>query len=150
MTRSQAEVVVGLLGELEDPGCREFAIGDGDWPFRGFVVRKGEKVFAYQNFCVHVGHPLNWSPGKFLSKDKTALICASSQEWPAVHAIYGQLLAKTSSVVKLTPHHESGLGPRLQNLPSGTTMHEQVRLPRFRAKCSGRKKMHISLRAKSM
>jgi nitrite reductase/ring-hydroxylating ferredoxin subunit len=35
------------------------------------------EVFAYQNFCVHVGHPLNWSPGKFLTKDKSALICAS-------------------------------------------------------------------------
>ena len=74
---STAEVAVGLLDELEDPGCREFSIGDGDWPFRGFVVRKGDDVYAYQNFCVHVGHPLNWSPDKFLTKDKSALICAS-------------------------------------------------------------------------
>ena len=74
---SEQEVEVGRLDELDDPGCREFAIGDGDWPFRGFVVRKGDQVFAYQNFCVHVGHPLNWSPGKFLTKDKSALICAS-------------------------------------------------------------------------
>ena len=71
------EVLVGLLDELDDPGCREFEIGDGDWPFRGFIVRRGEAVFAYQNFCAHVGHPLNWSPHKFLTKDKTAIICAS-------------------------------------------------------------------------
>ena len=41
-----AEVVVGRLEELDDPGCREFTIGDGDWPFRGFVVRRGEAVYA--------------------------------------------------------------------------------------------------------
>jgi nitrite reductase/ring-hydroxylating ferredoxin subunit len=74
---SDAEVVVGCFDALEDPGCREFSIGDGDWPFRGFIVRKGDEIFAYQNFCVHVGHPLNWSPNKFLTKDKSAIICAS-------------------------------------------------------------------------
>jgi len=74
---SDVEIAVGRLDELEDPGCRGFSIGDGDWPFLGFVVRKGDAVFAYQNFCVHVGHPLNWSPNKFLTKDKAAIICAS-------------------------------------------------------------------------
>jgi len=72
-----AEVVVGRLDELADPGCREFQIGAGDWPFRGFVVRRGEEIYAYQNFCAHVGHPLNWIPDGFLSKDDTAIICAS-------------------------------------------------------------------------
>jgi len=74
---TETEVEVGRLDDLEDPGCREFSIGDGDWPFRGFVVRKGNDVYAYQNFCAHVGHPLNWSPNKFLTKDKAAIICAS-------------------------------------------------------------------------
>ncbi len=77
MSSDHVEVEVGRLDEIDDPGCREFAIGDGDWPFRGFVVRKGAEVFAYQNFCVHVGHPLNWSANKFLTKDKSAIICAS-------------------------------------------------------------------------
>jgi nitrite reductase/ring-hydroxylating ferredoxin subunit len=72
-----AEVAVGRLDELADPGCREFEIGDGEWPFRGFVVRQGDQVFAYQNFCVHVGHQLNWTPNRFLTKDNTAIICAS-------------------------------------------------------------------------
>ncbi len=74
---TETEVEVGRLDELDDPGCREFQIGEGDWPFRGFVVRHGQDVFAYQNVCVHVGHPLNWSPDRFLTKDKTAIICAS-------------------------------------------------------------------------
>ena len=71
------EITVGRLDELDDPGCREFSIGEGDWPFRGFVVRSGDDVYAYQNFCVHIGHPLNWVPDSFLTKDKSAIICAS-------------------------------------------------------------------------
>lgn len=74
---NEQEIAVGRLDEIGDPGCREFTIGDGDWPFRGFVVRKGDAVYAYQNVCVHVGHPLNWTPDRFLTKDGTALICAS-------------------------------------------------------------------------
>jgi nitrite reductase/ring-hydroxylating ferredoxin subunit len=71
------EVEVGELTELEDPGCREFTIGEGDWPFHGFVVRKGNDIFAYQNVCVHAGHQLNWSANNFLCKDNSAIICAS-------------------------------------------------------------------------
>ncbi len=71
------EVVVGHLDELDDPGCREFRIGSGDWPFKGFVVRQGAKVYAYQNFCMHVGYPLNWQPDQFLTKDRRQIICAS-------------------------------------------------------------------------
>ncbi len=71
------EIAVGKLDELSDPGCREFQIGDGDWPLHGFVVRQGDAVFAYENYCVHVGHPLNWMPNAFLTKDRSSIICAS-------------------------------------------------------------------------
>lgn len=71
------EIAVGPLAELDDPGCREFSVGTGDWPFRGFVVRRGDDVYAYQNFCMHVGHPLNWKPDSFLTPDGKAIICAS-------------------------------------------------------------------------
>ena len=71
------EVVVGRFDDLDDPGCREFRAGDGDWPFKGFVVRRGEEVFAYQNYCMHVGHPLNWQPDKFLNEGGNLIACAS-------------------------------------------------------------------------
>ena len=74
---SMREVVVGSLDELGDPGCREFTIGEGDWPFRGFVVRQGDGIHAYANVCAHVGHPLNWMPDDFLSKDRESIQCAS-------------------------------------------------------------------------
>lgn len=71
------EVVVGRLDELDDPGSREFKIGGGDWPFKGFVVRQGDNVYAYQNRCMHVGHPLNWQPDRFLTEDGLQIVCAS-------------------------------------------------------------------------
>jgi len=74
---SEQEIAVGRFEELDNPGGREVSIGAGGWPFRGFVVRKGDSIYAYQNFCVHVGHPLNWAPDRFLTKDRTSLICAS-------------------------------------------------------------------------
>ncbi|MBT8098297.1 MAG: Rieske 2Fe-2S domain-containing protein [Gammaproteobacteria bacterium] len=72
-----SELEVGRLSDLTDPGCREFTIGDGDWPLTGFVVRRGDEIFAYQNVCMHVGHPLNWQPDNFLTKDGDAIVCAS-------------------------------------------------------------------------
>ena len=77
MTDALESVVVGRLDELSDPGCREFTIGSGDWPFKGFVVRQGDAIYAYQNFCVHAGHPLNWQPDSFLTDDGKNIICAS-------------------------------------------------------------------------
>lgn len=68
---------IGRLEELDDPGCREFQIGQGDWPFKGFVVRQGGQVFAYQNVCKHAGHPLNLKPEHFLSGDGSQIICSS-------------------------------------------------------------------------
>ncbi|MGH8222855.1 MAG: Rieske (2Fe-2S) protein [Woeseiaceae bacterium] len=71
------EVEVCRFETLDDPGCREFSIGCGEWPFRGFVVRKGDSLHAYQNYCMHAGHPLNWKPDSFLTKDGGWIICAS-------------------------------------------------------------------------
>jgi nitrite reductase/ring-hydroxylating ferredoxin subunit len=71
------EVLVGEFADLNDPDCREFKIGSGEWPFRGFVVRQGHDVYAYQNFCMHAGHPLNYKPDSFLTRDGTRIICAS-------------------------------------------------------------------------
>lgn len=65
------------LDEIADPGSREFRVGVGDWPYTGFIVRRGRRVFAYRNYCMHVGHPLNWKPDEFLTRDRRHIICAS-------------------------------------------------------------------------
>jgi nitrite reductase/ring-hydroxylating ferredoxin subunit len=65
------------LTEIMDPGSRAFAVGDGEWPLRGFIVRVGNDVFAYLNRCPHAGHPLNMRPDEFLTADRSLIVCRS-------------------------------------------------------------------------
>jgi nitrite reductase/ring-hydroxylating ferredoxin subunit len=65
------------LSNLSDRGTLGFSLGTGDWPLKGFVVREGDRVFAYLNRCPHAGHPLNWQPDRFLTADGTQLLCSS-------------------------------------------------------------------------
>ena len=69
--------VICRLVDLTDRGSRAFSVGSGDWPLKGFVVRRGVEVFAYVNRCPHAGHPLNWQPDRFLTSDGSLLQCAS-------------------------------------------------------------------------
>lgn len=77
MSVPEVEIEVCHFDELDDPGCREFQVGESNWPFKGFIVRRGDDVFAYQNHCMHVGHPLNWQPDSFLNADGSLIVCAS-------------------------------------------------------------------------
>lgn len=63
------------LKELDATGCREFRLGGGDWPLRGFVVRAADGVHAYLNRCAHLALPLNYQPDHFLTHDGSALLC---------------------------------------------------------------------------
>jgi nitrite reductase/ring-hydroxylating ferredoxin subunit len=65
------------LDDLADPGARSFFVGSGEWPFRGFVVRKGENIFAYANICPHRRHPLDSFPDAFLTNDGETIRCSS-------------------------------------------------------------------------
>jgi nitrite reductase/ring-hydroxylating ferredoxin subunit len=69
--------VLCSLAELEPTGSKGFAVGEGDWPLRGFVVRSSRGVAAYVNNCPHAGHPLNFKADKFLTPDRTLILCAS-------------------------------------------------------------------------
>ncbi len=71
------ERVLCALAELDDPGSRAFTAGRGDWPLRGFVVRRGREVNAYVNRCPHAGHPLNLRPHEFLTPDRGLILCNS-------------------------------------------------------------------------
>jgi nitrite reductase/ring-hydroxylating ferredoxin subunit len=74
---SDAARVLCHFSELTDPCARAFTIGSGDWPLKGFVVRKGDEVFAYVNRCPHAGHPLNLFANDFFSPDQSLLMCKS-------------------------------------------------------------------------
>lgn len=63
------------LDELKATGCREFRLGGGDWPLRGFVVQAAGGLHAYVNRCAHLALPLNYLPDRFLTHDGSALLC---------------------------------------------------------------------------
>ena len=67
--------VICPLHELADPGSRGFTLGRGEWPLKGFVVRKGDVVRAYVNHCPHAGYPLNWNPDQFLAPESSVIRC---------------------------------------------------------------------------
>jgi nitrite reductase/ring-hydroxylating ferredoxin subunit len=70
--------VLCSLAELDEHGSRGFAVGEGDWPLRGVVVRlDAGAVRAYVNWCPHAGHPLNLLPHRFLTPDRALLVCSS-------------------------------------------------------------------------
>jgi len=42
-----------------------------------FAIRLADCVMIYVNACPHLGVPLDWLPGKFLSADGRLIICAT-------------------------------------------------------------------------
>jgi nitrite reductase/ring-hydroxylating ferredoxin subunit len=69
------ERILCRLDELGQDGCREFRLGEGDWPLRGLVVRVADGVRAYVNRCAHLDYPLNYMPHEFLSHDRSMIQC---------------------------------------------------------------------------
>ena len=70
-------VAICRLDDLSNPGSVGFKMGAEPWPLRGFVVRRGNEVFAYVNRCPHAGHPLNLRPDEFLAWDREHILCNS-------------------------------------------------------------------------
>lgn len=77
MTSMSAGIDICALADIEDPGSRGFVIEQGEWPMHGFVVRKNDEVYAYLNVCPHAGRMLNWGPNRFLTKDRSLIMCAA-------------------------------------------------------------------------
>lgn len=72
-----AEAPLCRLEDIPDPGSRLFDFGEGGWPAEGFVVRRGNSVYAYVNVCPHAGHALNWRPDAFLTPDRSLILCSA-------------------------------------------------------------------------
>jgi nitrite reductase/ring-hydroxylating ferredoxin subunit len=101
--------VLCRMADLPAEGCREFRLGRGDWPLRGFVVRVADGVRAYVNRCAHLQYPLNYAPHEFLTGDRRLILCR----------VHGALFEKTTgycvagpcygrSLVGLPVHVDSG------------------------------------------
>ncbi|MAE16185.1 MAG: 2Fe-2S ferredoxin [Deltaproteobacteria bacterium] len=55
---------------------REVTFGEEPFPFRMFVVRRESQVWGYVNSCPHNRIPLNFRPDKFVTYDKTHILCS--------------------------------------------------------------------------
>jgi len=63
-----------LVEDIPDGGSK--SLGD-DTTSSLFAVRQGCQVYVYRNRCPHAGMPLNWMPDRFLTKDKSQIICSA-------------------------------------------------------------------------
>ena len=68
---------VARLDDIDNPGSHAFQVDAEPLPIMGFVVRKGENIFGYENVCPHAGRNLNWGPHRFLTQDQSMIICAA-------------------------------------------------------------------------
>ena len=61
------------LADLPDPGSKGIEIQG----YKLFIVRQGNRVFAYRNNCPHRNVPLEWIPDQFLDSSGLLIQCAS-------------------------------------------------------------------------
>ena len=67
---------LGRVADVPDGGAKGYpAAGPG---FAGlFAVRRGAVLRVYVNSCPHLGVPLEWMADRFLSVDRTRIVCAA-------------------------------------------------------------------------
>jgi len=65
-----ADLIEGEARGLREPDAKR------DY---GFVIRRGEQVFAWRNDCPHVGYQgtsMAWKKDEYLTQDRTHVLCA--------------------------------------------------------------------------
>ena len=65
------------LDEIADPGAKGFAFWTGEVMFRGFVVRRGDKVQGWRDSCPHIGTPLTFGDDRYLTRDGGHILCVT-------------------------------------------------------------------------
>lgn len=70
-----AGVMLCALAELADPGSKGFRFREDSKMFAGFVVRLGEEVRGYVDFCPHAGWPLAAWDDRYLTRDGDLILC---------------------------------------------------------------------------
>jgi len=71
---TENRVVLCSLDELEDGSSRGFRLQSPDRDAI-FLVRRGDKIRAYQNWCPHQGATLPWKKDAYLNADKDRIVC---------------------------------------------------------------------------
>ena len=63
--------------ELGEDACKGLTFGAGKHRFEMFLVQKAGRIFAYVNECPHARTPLDWQADRFLTLDRTLLLCGT-------------------------------------------------------------------------
>jgi nitrite reductase/ring-hydroxylating ferredoxin subunit len=64
-------------GEIPPGGSAKFHIFWHERLVEGFVVNFGGRYYAYVNYCIHAGTPLDWWPNEFFNEDGRLLVCGT-------------------------------------------------------------------------
>ncbi|MFK7958146.1 MAG: Rieske (2Fe-2S) protein [Lysobacterales bacterium] len=76
MTSFDERVTLCAIDELADGEARGFdPYGTGRDAL--FVVRRGEKLFAYRNVCPHQGASMPWRKNAYLNGAATRIVCSA-------------------------------------------------------------------------
>lgn len=72
------DIALCRLDDLPDPGSAILRLRHGDDRLaQVMVVRRGTKVFAYEDVCPHIPLPLEQLGGKVLASDGRRIYCAN-------------------------------------------------------------------------
>ncbi|MBL1320614.1 MAG: Rieske (2Fe-2S) protein [Methylophaga sp.] len=63
--------------EIIEGNPRDFSLELESGKFELFLVKHDGIIYAYKNQCPHLGIPLNWQPGEFLSLELTHIQCST-------------------------------------------------------------------------
>lgn len=74
-TNTPAGVRLCALSDLPDPGARNFVLQMRAGRFRGFVIRRGERIVGYVDRCPHAGLPLARTLDDYLTPCATMIAC---------------------------------------------------------------------------
>ena len=75
LRETPAGVKIGQLDDIADGAARNYVLELRAGRFHGFVVRRGEAVFGYLDFCPHAGLPLTWELDQYLTADRSLINC---------------------------------------------------------------------------
>ena len=68
---------LGRVDDIPVDGSAGFNVDGPGGRMFFMAIRRGDDVYVYANSCPHLGTPLDFKPGRFLSLDKTHILCAT-------------------------------------------------------------------------
>ncbi len=69
--------VICCLDDIPDGEGKGFTVQTRAGEREIMVIRQGDQVFGYLNSCPHAWVQLDWSPDRFMNRDKTHIMCAT-------------------------------------------------------------------------